>query len=137
MSESTTHTFMKSLTAIGKHMLQAVAAVGMLLLPKCGLCLAAYLNLFSILGISLRFFAPWVAPLLGVILVLGLVVSFLKSRKQENYLTFYVSLAGSLLVTAGRLWELGMSFTWVGLAIIATGSIIQLVIGRTTCSRSL
>lgn len=41
------------------------------------------------------------------------------------------------VVTAGRLWELGMSFTWVGFAIIATGSIIQLVTGRTTCSRSL
>jgi hypothetical protein len=46
------------------HLLQGGLAVLILLLPKCGLCLAVYLNLFSLFGISITRYFPYLLPVL-------------------------------------------------------------------------
>lgn len=112
------------------------AAIGMLLLPKCSLCLAAYLNLFSIFGISFRSYASWVMPLLLSLLVINLMVAYLKARKMGRYPAFVILTVGVGLLYMGKVWLLKEALSYAGLLFLTTGSIIQLWQSRRICSRS-
>lgn len=112
------------------------AAIGVLLMPKCGLCLAAYLNLFSLFGISLRGYASWVFPVLLGLLTLNLVITFVKARKMNDYTAFLISTAGVGLLVASKVLQLNSAFTYVGLLILTAGSVLQLWQSSKYCSRS-
>ncbi|WAC13380.1 hypothetical protein [Dyadobacter pollutisoli] len=116
--------------------IKMAAAIGMLLLPKCSLCLAAYLNLFSIFGISFRSYASWVMPVLLSLLVINLMVAYLKARKMGSYPAFVMLMVGGGLLFMGKVWLLKEALSYAGLLFLATGSVIQLWQSRRICSRS-
>jgi hypothetical protein len=115
---------------------KASAAVGILLLPKCGLCLAAYMNLFSIFGISMRNYASWVFPVLLAMLLVNLVIGYFKARKSGLYYALLCSIFGVLLLLTGKLWLLNAGFVYGGLLFLTAGSLLQIWQSRKTCSRS-
>lgn len=120
---------------VGEATKMAVA-VGILLLPKCGLCLAAYLNLLSIFGISFRSYASWVLPGLLSLLIISLIVAYLKARKMGSYYAFALLAVGVGSLFIGKVWLLQEALSYAGLFFMAAGSIIQIAQSRRVCSRS-
>ena len=120
-------------SAFGK----AAPAYLMILLPKCSLCLAAYLNLFSLTGLSLAPYAGWVVPVLILLLVVSLVTAFLKARKMNDYRAFGLLLAGMSFLMVGKVWVLLPVLTWFGFALIVIAAVIQVVQSRRVCSQDL
>ena len=54
--------------------------VALALVPKCPLCLAAYLSLFGVGMAAAGAIAPWCLPL-GVLLVVSTCLAFVRSRR--------------------------------------------------------
>lgn len=104
------------------------------LLPKCGLCLAAYLNLFSILGVSMTSIYPWILPVLSALLLLNLVIGFKKARQLNDYRAFGVSLAGMLVLVCSKIWLLPVVVSYVGVALLMVGSVFQLWQSSKVCT---
>jgi hypothetical protein len=61
------------------------AALGIALLPKCPMCLAAYLGLFGALGLGAMAGLGWVQPLLIACLIAGAVVAGIGAGRRHAY----------------------------------------------------
>lgn len=119
------------------HLLQGGLAVLILLLPKCGLCLAVYLNLFSLFGISITRYFPYLLPVLTGLLVLNLVIGYLKARKIRDYRAWGLSVTASVLLLVNKIF-LGVSWMlWVCVGLLVIASVMQLWQSRKVCSRDL
>ena len=69
------------------------------LMPKCAMCWAAYMNLFSFLGLSKIKYHSWYLPF-GVMLFLLTLIKFLRTAiLEKTYLDFSLAvIAGILLI---------------------------------------
>jgi len=70
------------------------------MLPKCPLCLAAWLGIFSYLAASPWFRAAWSIRMIGL-LSLTIVVLALRARRTHNLRPLLVSLFGASAVVCG------------------------------------
>ena len=95
------------------------------LLPKCGLCLAAYLQLLGIMGVSIAPYFKWLMPALSLLLCASLIVSFIKARKSGSYLGFGLSAMGGTLVLLSKLLLWGTTFTWLGVGLLIFSTLWQ------------
>jgi len=117
------------LHGVSKSIVSAMIAV----MPKCSLCVAAYLNLFNIMGISVTRYYSWVFPILTVLLGISLTIGFFKARKLKNYFTFFISLVAVIILLISKTWWKEPLLAWVGLGIFMLANIIQLVQSRRRC----
>lgn len=123
------------------HLLQSGArillALLILLLPKCGLCLAVYLNMFSLMGISITRYFPYLLPVLTGLLILNLVIGYVKARKMKDYKAWGLSVAASALLLLNKTWLEIEWLSWASVAFLVIASVMQLWQSRNVCSRDL
>lgn len=112
-------------------------ALFILLLPKCGLCLVVYLNVFSILGISITKYFPYFLPVLGILLMLNLFLGFIKARKVKNYGSWIISLIASVMLVVNKIWLDESVFSWIAVSLLLVSAVMQIWISRNVCSRSI
>lgn len=112
-------------------------ALFILLLPKCGLCLVVYLNVFSIMGISITKYFPYFLPVLGILLMLNLFLGFMKARKIKHYGSWIISLIASVVLIVNKIWFDEYVFSWIAVSLLLIAAVIQIWISRKVCSRSL
>jgi mercuric ion transport protein len=76
-----------------------ISGLVLTLMPKCAMCWAAYMNLFSFLGLSKIKYHSWYLPF-GVILFLLTLIKFLRTAiLEKTYLDFSMAvIAGILLI---------------------------------------
>lgn len=122
--------------AFADQAVRMVSAVAIFLLPKCSLCLAAYMNLLGVFGVSLSSFASWIMPVLLALLLVNLLISYLKARQMDHYVAFYILLTGAVLLFAGKILVISQTLSYLGLFLLTAGSAAQLWQARKTCSRS-
>jgi hypothetical protein len=122
------------------NLLQSGARVSLalliLLLPKCGLCLVVYFNVFSVLGISITKYFPYFLPVLSVLLAVNLVIGYIKSRRNNNYTAWLLSLIASAALVINKIWLDHQLLSWIAMALLLLSAIRQIWESRKICSRS-
>jgi energy-converting hydrogenase Eha subunit C len=116
---------------------QTSTAYLLLLLPKCSICLAAYLNIFSLMGLSVAKYASWILPLLSVVIFSGLITSFLKARTLDDYRAFALLACGSLLLLADKFWLSEAYLSWISFVMILSATVVQLIQSRRVCDQDI
>jgi hypothetical protein len=108
----------------GRH-LTLLPAVALVLLPKCPLCLMAWLGALGSLGVS-----SWVSSLWGAPLVIGLLILtdgalVLRARRSRYWSPLLIALLGSGALLAGKLLVEAPLLLYGGLGLLMGASILS------------
>lgn len=103
--------------------LSFIPALLLALLPKCPFCWAAYMSLFSTLGIGTIPYQPWLLPVMVALLFINLGVLLYSAPHRNGYLPFYLSLAGALVIVICKFWLDLNTITYIGIGMIFIASI--------------
>lgn len=94
--------------------------------PKCPVCWAVYMSMFGSLGLSQLPYMGWLFPILLGFLGLHLFMQFKKSKKNHNYIPFYVSTVGVVFLLIGRSFlPENNKIIILGMLFIISGSLIS------------
>jgi len=100
-------------------------AVFIAFFPKCPLCWAAYMSLFSSIGITQLPYMPWLLPILIIALVVHLLFLFRKI-KEKGYFPILISVFGAFCIVFSRYYPLeDPTISYLGLAAMIAGSILN------------
>lgn len=97
-------------------------AVFIAFFPKCPFCWAAYMSIFSFLGLNTISYKPWLLPVF-IVLFFANLVSLYFTRKQHGYKLLLLSLAGALLIVLNRLYWNVPAIVYCGAALLVTASL--------------
>lgn len=97
--------------------------------PKCPFCWAAYMSMFSFLGLNTISYQPWLLPLF-IVLFFANLVSLYFNRKHHGYKLLLLSLAGALLIVMNRLYWNVPVIVYCGAALLVTASLWNSLSGR-------
>ena len=93
------------------------------LTPKCPFCWAAYMSVFSSLGLGTVSYQPWFLPLMIILLVLNVGILFYQALKKKNFGPFGLSLLGMSLILVGKLSLNSDVLMWSGLILLLGASV--------------
>ncbi len=98
----------------------AAAAPGVLVaaLPKCPVCLGAYLAFTSVSISPGRFVALTLA-----LLALALVVLARAAARTDRWRAFGIAAIGGVLVGIARVFAASAAWTWIGVALLYAGAV--------------
>jgi hypothetical protein len=91
----------KTAPGLARH-LSLVPAIALVLLPKCPLCVAAYLGVLGSLGTSSWLRATWGLPLGAGLLAFTFGALLVRAHRSTDYRPPLLALAGSALLLAGK-----------------------------------
>ncbi len=95
------------------------AACGVALLPKCPMCLAAYLWFFGSVGLSATQGARWVGPALSVVLMAGVASIGLRSGRRHGHGPWLVGLVATTTIVVGKFVLNDPPLVLLGLVVLA------------------
>lgn len=110
--------------------LGSMASLALAFFPKCPICWAAYLSMFGIAGLERTPYSPWLQPILAAVMLINLASVWLRVRATGQFLGFYLTAIGSLLIIISRLttgWEIVATF---GIISTLAGSLLSVFNGR-------
>jgi mercuric ion transport protein len=90
--------------------------------PKCPFCWAAYMSLFSSLGLGKFAYQPWLLPVFVVLLFLNIVSLYL-SRKRHGYKPMVLALTGAIIITFNRMYWNHQEIMFIGAIFLITASL--------------
>ena len=105
--------------------LGTMASLGVAFFPKCPICWAAYLSVFGIAGLDRIPYAPWLQPVLALIMLINLASVWLRSRAKHRMLSFYFAAGGAGVILMSKLshgWE---KFAISGVLLTLAGSVLS------------
>jgi len=105
--------------------LTLLPAVALVLLPKCPLCLMAWLGALGSLGVSSWVIGLWGAPLAIGLLVLTNSALLLRVRQSRDWSPVLVGLLGSGALLAGKLLLDAPLLLYVGMGLLVTASLLS------------
>jgi len=85
--------------------------------PKCPVCWAGYMSLFSAIGLQSVPYSPKMLYIILVGMALSLFINFRISKKKKIVVVFYINLLGSVSVLAGYLCNIEW-FTFTGIFLL-------------------
>jgi protein SCO1/2 len=89
-----------------QSLLSAIPPLFVALLPKCPLCLGAYLTAIGLGGMQAFLSARWTIPLLIALLLLNVWLVYRRSRQSHDIAALALALAGAAALLAGSvLWN--------------------------------
>ena len=101
--------------------------------PKCPFCWAAYMSIFSTLGLASIPYMPWLQPVMMVFFLVNIFTLFMIARKRKNYTSFVFSVTGALLIMVSKFMTTSPLLTYLGLLMIITASLWNLVFKKLAC----
>lgn len=75
-----------------------VASVLVVLMPKCAMCWAAYMSVFTSLGLTAVRYQPWFLPVSIALFVCTLIKLLITAVRRRNYTAFALALIGSSVI---------------------------------------
>lgn len=90
--------------------------------PKCPFCWAAYMSMFSFLGLNTIKYQPWLLPVF-IVLFFANIVSLYLTRKRHGYKLLLLSLAGATLIVLNRLYWNMPVVVYCGAALLVVASL--------------
>ena len=94
------------------------SALVWILLPKCSACLAAYLGLFSALGMGKLVSHPLMLPAIKILLAVNIISSLYLAIKEKKYVYAVISFVCAVVFIANKLYFNS------GLVNIAAGAVL-------------
>lgn len=104
-----------------------LSLLALILLPKCPMCLGAYLGFLTVLGVSSLTAAKWMVAILCVAGASVLVKLYHTGRQRDSLLPFWISLAGFSAIALERFWWESGPLKWLGLLLFCLGCLPDLV----------
>ncbi len=104
------------------------------LLPKCPLCLAAYLSIFGVFGVSPLQYGVWIVPAMLFFSALTIVLLFWQTRRSGKYLPFFLGLIALLFIYSGKFWLDSSLLIYAGIAVLLVSSLWLSIAGRNRTS---
>jgi hypothetical protein len=101
--------------------------------PKCPFCWAAYMSIFSTLGLASVPYMPWLQPVMMVFFLVNIFTLFMIARKRNNYTSFAFSVTGALMIMVSKFMTASLLLTYLGLLMIITASLWNLVFKKLAC----
>ena len=106
-------------------LLGTLASLGVAFFPKCPVCWATYLSMFGIAGFNQTPYAPWLQPVLLVVMLINLTSVWIRGRSTGRMNGFYLASAGTLAISASQMgFALEHAAVW-GVALILAGSLLS------------
>lgn len=102
--------------------LSFLMAVLIAFFPKCPFCWAAYMSMFSFLGLNTIKYQPWLLPAF-IVLFFANIVSLYFNRKRHGYKLLVLSLAGAAIIVLNRLYFNVPVLVYCGAALLITASL--------------
>lgn len=102
-----------------------LASIGVAFFPKCPVCWAGYLSVFSIAGLEQIPYSPWLQPVLVGVMLINLASMWLRGRSTGRKSGFYLVSAGALAIVISKMglgWE--NAAAW-GVALTLAGSLLS------------
>ena len=105
-------------------LLASIPALFLALLPKCPLCLGAYLSALGLGGMQAMLRSRWTIPLTIVLLILHVWAVHRRTRQTRNTTPFGLAVLGTLALLAGSvLWNV-RTVAFAGATLLAGASIL-------------
>lgn len=100
-----------------------VFAMGLTIMPKCPLCWAAYLSVFSSLGLGTIDYQSWFLPAMLILLLSSLGFMFYQAYCRKIYGPVLLIIGGAVMVILGKfLFNTGF-LMYAGLTVVLLGSV--------------
>ena len=116
-------------------MLASIPTLFLALLPKCPLCLAAYLSTLGLGGMQMFLRTPWTIPLTTALLLLHLWVIHRRTRQTGDNTPLILAVLGTIALLAGSaLWDVRPAAI-AGATLLAGASVLSTV-GRKMFERA-
>lgn len=120
-----THNPINGVRKTAKAIPSAMMSILIAFFPKCPLCWAVYMSMFSSIGLAQIPYLPWLLPLLIGLMGIHLLL-LLKKATTRGYLPFFISLCGcSLLVLNRFAFPSENLISIAGMSLIILGSLLN------------
>lgn len=100
-----------------------IPALIVAVLPKCPLCLAAYLSIFGFVGISPLQYSFWILPLAIFFSAFTIFIFFRQAKRNANYFPFFLGLFGLLFISVGKFYFGNNLLTYIGAGILIISAV--------------
>lgn len=105
-------------------------AILLALLPKCPLCVGAYLTAFGLGGLQFLARPAWTIPIAAILLLLNVWLIWRRARRTHNLLAIALSSTGAVMVWLGMLLAGGRAVAIAGALLIVAASIVSTTVQR-------
>ena len=112
----------KKLRSSGHQVLNVLIGLIAFLFPKCPMCWAAYMSIFSAWGIQGIPYIPQLIYVFPVIMVINLYLQFSYGKRLNRMLPFFLNLAGIALIWAGFMLKY-QAINYLGLFLVLIASL--------------
>ena len=111
--------FSDTMKALGSFLLSLLIAF----FPKCPVCWAVYMSMFSGLGIAQLPYLKWMLPVLLLLFALNLYLLYRKANKT-GYGPFFITLTGAIIILLGRnFFPAEKELLYTGMLLVLSGSL--------------
>ncbi|WP_184549364.1 hypothetical protein [Mucilaginibacter sp. FT3.2] len=115
----------ETVTKTAKSIPSVLMSIFIAFFPKCPLCWAVYMSMFSSIGLAQIPYMSWLLPVLIGFLLIHLYLIFSKVS-QKGYLPFVISVLGFALLLSGRLLFFNQKWiAFAGMACIISSSLLN------------
>lgn len=118
----------------GMNLGSLVLGVIIAFFPKCAFCWAAYMSIFSTMGIASIPYLPWLQPVLVIFFIVNVFTMFFIARKRNDYNAFIFGVAGAMFVLFSKVIITSVWLTYLGLLMIVASSLWNLFTKKLTCN---
>jgi len=78
-----------------------VTTILVLFMPKCAFCWAAYMGIFSSIGIVINY-QPWFVPMAALLFIITLLKLLIIAVRRKNFISFGLALMAGALIMLQR-----------------------------------
>jgi len=105
-------------------------AVLLALLPKCPLCVGAYLTALGLGGLQFLARPAWAIPIATILLLLNVWLVWRRARRTHNMLAIALSSTGAVMVWLGMMLAGGRAVAIAGALLIVVASIVSATVQK-------
>lgn len=102
-----------------------MTAILLVMVPKCGLCWAVYMQVFSSVAMVTIPYKPWYLPVAVILFFIMLGKLFYHSVKSGRYMSFALALLGGILVLISKWYFPDRALQFFAIGLLVAGAVLE------------